>query len=231
VDPSYSSNHAASEPDRAVILFVRAPDRGFVKTRLAADLGPDEALAIYRRLTEHTLAQLRAVRRCRVVLYVTPPGRAGAVSDWLGNDLEIRLQDDGDLGERLASALDRTLTEGASSVLAVGADCPGMESGTIESAFRELVRCDVVLGPALDGGYYLIGVKRRHPALFGGIPWSTPGTLSATLSAAASAGLSVALLEARRDIDTIDDWRAWCAEAPEWGAYASASRSGRAPAR
>lgn len=190
-----------------------------MKTRLAAELGTDEALGIYRRLAEHTLRAVRQVGHARVVVCYTPADARAAVAAWLGDDVELRAQRDADLGVRMAGAIEDALAGGTGPVAIVGTDCPGLDPQLIDRAFAELANADVVLGPAMDGGYYLLAVKRNHPALFAGIPWSSPETFAATTSAAAVAGLRVGLLDQRRDIDTAEDWAAWCAEAPEWGSY------------
>jgi uncharacterized protein len=220
-----------SASDQTIIVFVRAPESGRVKTRLAAELGSDDALGIYRRLAEHTLSVARQVRDAHVVVCYTPEDARAAVAAWLGDDVALRAQRDADLGVRMAGAIEEALTGGAGAVAIVGTDCPGLDPQLIERAFAELANADVVLGPAMDGGYYLLAVKRNHPALFDGIPWSSPDTLAETLSAAADAGLRIALLEKRRDIDTAADWAAWCGEAPEWGSYSATSRSGEVPSR
>ena len=214
---------------RRLIVFVRAPELGRLKTRLAADAGDRRALSIYRALAEHTLDVARRVADCRLVVHYAPAGAASVMTRWLGSDIELRAQQEGDLGERLAGAIDDALIHGARSVVVVGTDCPGVTVELVERAFTELERHDVVLGPAIDGGYYMIGVRKAHSTLFLGIPWSTGETLSATLSAARAADLDVSLLDERRDIDTLADWRAWCAEAPEWVGYASARSSGPLP--
>jgi uncharacterized protein len=220
-----------SAPDRSIVVFLRAPERGCVKTRLAAELGADEALRIYRRLAEHTLDVARQVGDAHVVVCYTPHDAQAAIAGWLGDGVELRPQREGDLGTRMAGAIDGVLAGGTGSVVIVGTDCPGLDPTLIERAFAALAAADIVLGPAVDGGYYLLALKRSHPALFDGIPWSSSATLAATLSAAAAARLRVALLDTRRDVDTAEDWATWCAEAPECAAYSAASRSGEAPSK
>ena len=210
-----SESSLALRAGRAVIVFVRAPERGRVKTRLAAELGADEALGIYQSLAEHTLRVARQVANAHVIVCYTPAGAREAIAAWLGRDVELRAQRDGDLGARMAGAIEDALANGSGAVVVVGTDCPGLDSQVITRAFDELANADVVLGPAMDGGYYLLATQANHPALFTGIPWSSPDTLAATTSAAAFAGLRFALLEKRRDIDTAADWAAWCADSPD----------------
>jgi uncharacterized protein len=225
---------------RTVLVFARAPEPGRVKTRLAAAVGGERATAIYRDLAEHTVNVARQVTDCRVVVCCDPPGSVDAIAAWLGSGVEYRAQLGGDLGMRMAGAMGDALAGGAQSVALIGTDCPGLDAALIDAAFAAIdpragaSMADVALGPARDGGYYLIAARQVHPALFGGIPWSTSETLGATLSAAAAAGLRVSLLDTRRDIDTIEDWLAWCAERSERGesdGYIAASDSGAPPSR
>jgi len=197
---------------RRVIVFARAPELGCVKTRLAADLGAEAALEIYRELGRHTLAAVCAVRHASVVVQYTPADRRALVEAWLACDagtITLRPQCDGDLGARMASAVGEAVREGADAVVVVGTDCPSLDADVIERAFRTLERGDVGFGPAADGGYYLVALRAPHAALFHDIPWSASDTLRRTLEAAAAARLRVSLLEERMDIDTADDWRRW----------------------
>ncbi|MEJ7813428.1 MAG: TIGR04282 family arsenosugar biosynthesis glycosyltransferase, partial [Gemmatimonadaceae bacterium] len=197
---------------RALVLFARAPERGRVKTRLAAGLGDDAALAIYVRLAERAGAAAREVRDCRRVVAYTPAhdGVASAMRTWLGADFAYEPQCDGDLGRRMAGAVGHCLAGGAERVVVIGTDCPDLETGLLEEAFAALDVAELVFGPAEDGGYYLIGVRAVQPVLFEQIPWSSPDTLARSLGAARAAGLSVHLLRTLADIDTADDWQRWC---------------------
>jgi uncharacterized protein len=139
----------------------------------------------------------------------TPADKGGPVRAWLGPAPGYEAQGEGDLGARMLGAIAGRFAAGAAKVLVIGTDCPDLDPALLATAFAQLDRADAVLGPAADGGYYLVGMKRPIPELFQGIPWSTPATLSATLARAGAAGVSVALLDERRDIDTAADWRAW----------------------
>ena len=197
--------------DRALIVFARAPERGRVKTRLAAELGAEEALSVYCRLAERVVAAVRAGGSYSVTVAYTPRGAEPLMRRWLGTSVALRPQSGGDLGERMATAVADAFSAGAERVVLTGTDCPDVTADVVEEAFTRLDAADVVVGPASDGGYYLIGMSRAHRALFDGVPWSSVDTLRATLDRARASGLSVALLDERRDIDTAEDWRAWLA--------------------
>lgn len=209
-------------PSRTLIIFARAPEPGRVKTRLAADIGDAAALAAYRELGARVAAGISPIADCETVVAYTPAGREGegAVRAWLGaawdaagppRALGYVAQGDGDLGARMAGAIDACAAAGAARVVVVGTDCPTVDAAAVEEAFARLDAADVVLGPAADGGYWLVGVRRPTRAIFDGVPWSTPRTLAVTLQRARDAGLAVALLAERRDVDTADDWRDYVA--------------------
>ncbi len=206
---------ASGASRRRVIVFARAPQLGCVKTRLAADVGAEAALALYRDLGERTVAAARAVRACELEVCYTPADRAEAIGRWLGADLLLSPQADGDLGDRMYAAISEALADGVAAAVVVGTDCPTLDAEVIEHAFAALETADVVLGPALDGGYYLIAVRATHPVLFEDIPWSSPETFARTIAVATEAGLRVTLLDERADIDTAEDLHRWLAGAAE----------------
>lgn len=203
--------YRVSQDARALIIFARAPELGLVKTRIAADLGQQAALDIYRELGRNTVHAARAVRDCTIVVQYTPLGSEAGLVAWLGSDVLLQPQTEGDLGARMSSAIDAAVHRGARHAVVIGTDCPSLDTAILGAAFDALATTDVVIGPATDGGYYLIGVTQSRPALFTGIPWSSTDTLGATLAAASAAGLGVALLDTRSDIDTAADWQRWSA--------------------
>ena len=115
----------------------------------------------------------------------------------------------GDLGERLTRVIDDGFGDGATAVVVIGTDCPALTAAMLNDAFAALEHADVVIGPARDGGYYLIGLGAPHAELFADIPWSTPDVLAMTIDAAERGGLRVRLLPPLSDIDTAADWRTW----------------------
>src|SRR5205085_7646975 len=127
-----------------------------------------------------------------------------------GGRFELEPQTDGDLGKRLAHFFERQVAQGADAVLAIGSDSPTLPIAFIEQAFHLLQTHDVVLGPAQDGGYYLLGCGRRLPPVFDGISWGTADVLSGTVRRLTNPDWRLALLPPWYDVDTLDDWRMLC---------------------
>ncbi len=196
-------------PANALVIFARTPVAGEVKTRLAADVGIERALEAYRELTELTLKVARKVRNCEVTVCFTPSDAEGTMRDWLGDEVRYEAQAAGGLGERMAHAIRSRLAEGSRRVVVVGTDCPGLDRRTLDRAFDSLERLDLIIGPATDGGYYLIGVRSDHPELFRDIPWSTSQALARTLAAAKGKGLTMDVLDIMWDVDTGVDLLRW----------------------
>lgn len=196
----------------ALIVFARAPELGRVKTRLASEIGDAEALAAYRelgRICWSNALAARAAGGCRALVAYTPRDGEDAVRAWLTGADAYVAQQDGDLGERMLAALTAERDGGARRVVVIGTDCPTLSAGALADAFAALADADVVIGPATDGGYYLIGMSRAHRMLFADVPWSSAHTLAVTLGRARAAGLRVAQLHPLSDVDTADDWHAW----------------------
>lgn len=189
-------------------VFLKEPRPGSVKTRLAEALGPASAAALYRLLAESVLdATVPQAGEYERLVFFDPPGAADALRAWLPG---VRLvpQTAGDLGARMQDAFARGFRRGATRVALVGTDVPGVTRGTVVSALEALEAADVVLGPAEDGGYYLIALACSRPELFSEIAWSTREVLEATLTRAVEAGLGVHQLPRLRDVDTVEDLRA-----------------------
>ena len=196
----------SEEPAPTVLLFLKAPRAGEVKTRLAAMIGPHAALQIYRSLAEGQLARLPAGWPAEI--YFTPTNALQDMQQWLGVDRNYKTQANGDLGERLSLAVEQAFASGAAGVLCIGADCPTLDADHLKQAAQALASgADIVFGPANDGGYYLVGLNRPETAIFKDIPWSTDNTLEISLQTADQLGLRVQLLEPLHDLDTIEDLR------------------------
>jgi rSAM/selenodomain-associated transferase 1 len=189
-------------------VFARVPVRGKVKSRLAAALGVEGALRAHIELVEDTLARLGRVPGTRTELWVDtePDERVRAWSArWA---IPLYRQRGPDLGTRMYGALVTALAAGAPG-LVVGVDCPSVDSAYVIRAVQALRYHDVVLGPAEDGGFGLIGLAVPAPGLFAGVPWGGPEVLAATLTNASAGDLSVALLPAIWDVDEPADWLRW----------------------
>ena len=203
----YPGRRARSSPTQVgqtIILFAKAPRLGFVKTRLARDVGEARALQIYIALGSRAAEVVRRTQR-RVIVYFTPDDAEAELRSWLGaTGLEFRPQGVGDLGQRMAAAFEACLPDSA-SVCIVGTDIPRITPSTFADAFHALAEQDVVLGPAEDGGYYLIGLSEPRRALFDDVPWSTDAVFDFTTQRAAAEGLSVAVIDRLADVDTIGD--------------------------
>lgn len=196
--------------DCVLCIFARAPVPGRVKTRLADSIGPEAACRAHVDLVENTLSRLSAVPGLVTELWVddaADPAAGGWARRW---GLPLRAQGPGDLGARMHRALLSCLAE-ASSGIVVGTDCPDIDAGCVHTAAGSLADHDLVVVPAVDGGYGLIGLRGPAPDLFRDIPWGSGQVLEATLDAAARAGLSVARLAEIHDVDTVEDWQRYLA--------------------
>jgi rSAM/selenodomain-associated transferase 1 len=196
-----------AEGASALAVFVKLPRPGAVKTRLAAEIGPDAAADLYRALAEHVLEATtpRAGEYERLVFF-DPPEAAEAMRVWLPG-LRLLAQAGEDLGARMSDAFARAFARGASRVAIVGTDAPGVSRETVGAALLALEAADVVVGPAEDGGYYLLALRQPRPELLSGIAWSTPRVAAQTRARAATLQLRVRELPALRDVDTLDDLR------------------------
>lgn len=185
-------------PVLRVALFTRWPTPGAAKTRLIPALGAQGAADLHRRLTERTVATVRAAGLSLEIRSTGAP--AAAFADWLGRDLAIVDQGAGDLGERLARAA------GTLPVLLLGADIPGLRPHHLTAAATALATHDHVIGPASDGGYWLLGLSVPAPQLFHDIAWGTETVLATTL---ARLPAGTPRLEILSDLDTPADLAGW----------------------
>ena len=188
-----------------LIVFLKAPRPGEVKSRLAKTLGPEAACAAYCEIVDQLLGEISGL--VDVELHFTPADAASEVSHWLRPAWTLQPQCTGDLGDRLAHAFSGAFARGMQRVVIIGSDCASLTTADIREAWAILRQHDLVLGPATDGGYWLIGLSKPQPALFTGIPWSTAAVMEATLSRASKHALTCHLLRKLTDIDTEEDWR------------------------
>jgi len=187
--------------DGGLIIFLRLPERGKVKTRLAATVGDDLALQIYNHLVSSAL-KLASLSGIKVYLFFNGglPPEAGRVADF-----SYHIQSDGDLGMKMAQALSMVLNHHEKAVV-IGSDCPDLSVSILMESFSRLEDNSIVLGPATDGGYYLLACKKVYPTLFEDISWSTSAVLNQTIEKIKKEYLSYTLLEKLSDIDTEEDW-------------------------
>jgi len=197
--------------EQVLIIFTRYPAPGRTKTRLIPRLGPTGAAALQSEMTVHTLRWARALSaRAGVSVQVRfEGGDEGRMRARFGGDVSYRPQGAGDLGCRMAEAFAAAFAAGAERVILVGTDCPGITVDLVEDAFERLAAADLVLGPATDGGYYLIGLRRPLPALFAGISWGGGTVLRDTLQCADRLRVATSQLAMLADVDRPEDLPVW----------------------
>lgn len=188
----------------ALYIIARAPRAGFAKTRLAADIGDERAIALYKAFLADLAARF-SDSRCPLGWYVTPPDGWTEISSLVGGGGRVLFQGEGDLTKRQRDLFLGAGERGEGRTVLMAADSPQIEAGVVEEAFRLLGERDVVLGPTYDGGYYLVAMSRPHDVFDG--PMSTGTELDDVISRAERSGLTVGLLEATFDIDVADDLR------------------------
>lgn len=191
---------------RAVVVMAKRPDPGTTKTRLHEVLTPAEAAELYECFLLDVLDLVRSVPAVDVVIAAHPPGSESYFTA-IAPDAAVVVQVGDDLGQRLDNVLCRCLDDGYDRVAAIGSDSPNLPASRIDRAFELLddPAVDLVLGPADDGGYYLIAVTRRPGPVVTGVTMSTATVLDDTLRAAADRGLAVGLLDRWYDVDGADD--------------------------
>ena len=194
-----------------LIIFSRYPEPGKTKTRLIPVLGPEGAAMLHRQMTEYTLSQVRELQNQRSINVEVcfAGGEPSVMAQWLGPDFIYKPQGEGDLGVRMARALASAL-QGTNRAVIIGTDCPGLNASILAAAFEQLqLSYDLVLGPAVDGGYYLLGLRYFIPELFIGINWGTSEVLQQTMAIAQQLNLSVNYLPELADVDRPEDLPLW----------------------
>jgi rSAM/selenodomain-associated transferase 2/rSAM/selenodomain-associated transferase 1 len=184
-----------------LILFTRFPEAGKTKTRMIPHLGAEGAAQLQKEMTEHIVRQAQKIGAPIEIRYAS--GSLEKMRAWLGEDLDYAEQGEGDLGERMERTFADQFTAGVERVVLVGSDCPSNDWKNMEAAFQSLETTDCVIGPANDGGYYLIGLNQPVPQLFHGIDWGGPHVFEQTMKAAS--GLSVHRLPNLHDVDLPED--------------------------
>lgn len=190
-----------------LIIFTRYPAPGKAKTRLIPVLGKEGAANLHRLMTQRTIARalsLENSRQLSVEVHYTGSSQQ-LMEDWLGTEIVYHQQSDGDLGARMFAAFQKSFNCGMEKVVIIGTDCPKLKQQMLAKAFDNLSDKDLVLGPAKDGGYYLIGLRCLIPELFYGIQWGSSEVFANTLAIAKNLGLNIGVLPTLVDIDRPED--------------------------
>ncbi len=188
---------------KALIIFVRKPELGKVKTRLAVSVGNEKAVAIYKELLQHTYEISRSVSVLKFVYY------ANTIEEndmWSAEGFIKKLQSAAGLGGKMKDAFAAQVNEGYEKVVIIGSDCFQLTTAIIQQAFELLNRHEVVIGPAKDGGYYLLGMKKLHGFIFENKNWSTETVFTDTVHELKKHNVSFATLPILTDVDTEEDW-------------------------
>jgi rSAM/selenodomain-associated transferase 1 len=194
-----------------LIIFTRYPEPGKTKTRLIPALGDVGAAHLQKQMTEHTMLQVQELQKTIAVSVEVrfAGGNLQLMQTWLGCDVIYQPQSEGDLGERMMRSLLASSQSGAEQVIIIGTDCPGVNNQILATALEQLHTCDLVLGPAIDGGYYLIGLQQPIPELFSNIPWGTDQVFSQTVDIAQKLNLATVYLSPLADVDRPEDLLIW----------------------
>ncbi|MDZ4847332.1 MAG: TIGR04282 family arsenosugar biosynthesis glycosyltransferase [Chitinophagales bacterium] len=186
----------------ALLIFMKNPVLGKVKTRLAKTIGEAKALEVYHLLLEHTFKITTSVSCDKFIFY---SDHVEQNDNWGKNGHHQELQEGNDLGERMQNAFSHVFVQDYDKAIIIGSDCYELTSEMIEKAFNALDTRDAVIGPAKDGGYYLLGMKSMHSQLFESKRWSTDSVLQETVNDIQKMKLKLVMLETLNDIDEVDD--------------------------
>ena len=194
----------------ALVVFIRFPHVGKVKSRLALSLGAEKAAIFYRLCAEQIFGEFSMVSgEVKRYIFFSDRNDESEIKQWAGPRFCFSPQAEGNLGTRLKQAFHQMFDRGMRQVIIMASDVPDLTADVINDAISTLARHDVVLGPSHDGGYYLVGMKRPHDDLFNDIPWSMEYVFKQTMMAIDKLDLSVGCLPLLRDIDTETDLRRW----------------------
>ncbi|MEA5551292.1 TIGR04282 family arsenosugar biosynthesis glycosyltransferase [Anabaena cylindrica UHCC 0172] len=194
-----------------LIIFTRYPESGKTKTRMIPALGDVGAANLQRQMTEYTIKQVKELQKTSAISVEVrfAGGNLQLMQDWLGLDLVYNCQGEGDLGERIVRSLADAFNKSAEYVIIIGTDCPGVNSQILATAFEQLKSFDLVLGPAIDGGYYLIGLQQPIPELFSHIDWGTAQVCRQTIEIVEKLNLYFVYLPTLADVDRPEDLPVW----------------------
>jgi uncharacterized protein len=189
-----------------LLIFVKYPEPGKVKTRLAKNIGLENAAVLYRKMAETIIHDLSKLTDYTKIIFFDPPERKNDVMRWLTfNGLSFIAQEGNSLGEKMLNAFSHAFSLGADKAVIIGTDCPQITTQTILRAFEKLEKSEAVIGPSYDGGYYLLGLRRFSREIFHDIDWSTNLVFDQTMKKIRDEGLQSTCLETLRDVDTVED--------------------------
>lgn len=193
----------------SIILFVKYPAEGKVKTRLAKSIGNPKAAKIYTALAEHVVKKMKRLKNSYNYIFYSDESEKEKIKKWIRGNFFYAPQKGDDLGERMSNAFKLVFGHSAEKVLIIGTDIPDLSTKIINDAIKKLDYYDVVIGPSPDGGYYLLGMKKFTPKLFENITYSTNTVFEDTIQRIKDGNLSYHILETIEDIDTEDELRNW----------------------
>ncbi|MBT8234168.1 MAG: glycosyltransferase [Saprospiraceae bacterium] len=193
----------------ALIIFIKNPELGRCKTRLAATVGDEKALEVYKNLLAHTRRVTCDIDVSRYLFY---DKNINPNDDWKDSLFIKSVQSNGDLGDRMQNAFDTVLNT-HDKVIIIGSDCPELNSSVLDKAFNALEENDLVIGPTHDGGYYLLGMKKASPFLFNEMEWSVDSVFNSTVERIKKENKTYFVLETLSDLDNEDDLKGF----PEFG--------------
>jgi len=201
----------AEKKDTAIIVFTRFPVKGKVKTRLAKNMGNKFAVSFYRVCAEHTFKELVKVKETgsELFLFCSEENEIEQVMKWGGTNFNYYFQQGNDLGLKMYNAFNTVFKKGYKKVIIIGTDAPDVSMNIVQSAISVLDNYSVVIGPANDGGYYLLGFKSKLIDLFTGIKWSTDSVFDNTIEKLNRSKINYFMLNELTDIDTLEDLQNW----------------------
>jgi hypothetical protein len=201
----------------AVIIFARLPQKGKVKTRIAKTLGEKFAVDFYKACAENTFNECRKIASNNLDIYIfyADKNDKKLMKNWAGSEFRLFPQSGEDLGKRMLNAFKQVFAEGVRRAILIGTDIPGISSKVISDSLISLCKSDVVIGPAKDGGYYLIGMNKLYGFLFEKIEWGSGKVFSDTLNRISLHNIERQIVAELYDIDTEEDLKNWMSEGQE----------------
>jgi len=189
---------------KTLLIFLKYPEPGSVKTRLAKSIGKNKTTGLYKTFAEKILKNIKGVSYESIICF-TPRDKEQATKRWLGKNIKLLPQKGKDLGERLGAAFQYAFGKGSKYVIAIGTDSPLLNKRTITQSFKELEKHDAVIGPSMDGGYYLIGLSKFYSDVFKRIDWGTNKVFNETIKHLKKLKIKTKIMPKHFDVDKLDD--------------------------